>query len=322
MVSHTDVVQAFSSRILQLIIFPTEQCNFRCDYCYEDFAIGRMPPAVIEGIKKLVLSRGDDLGCLKILWFGGEPTVALNTVLDLSRFFHEFCATRDIAYSAHMTTNGYRLTPKNFAALVALGIDDFQITLDGDRQDHNTTRKLANGAGTFDVILSNLRAMKASQHTYNVTLRVHVSTSNASRIGNFISMLDREFLIDPRFSLNIHPVEPLSRDPAKNSQALDRATSGSVVKELYALVGNYKPGGPAYGEPGYICYAAQPNSFAIRANGRLAKCTVALNAPANDIGYLSENGELIVDDERHAKWFRGWQDMDSQFLTCPAGKIM
>jgi uncharacterized protein len=321
MVSHADIVNAFSPGVLQLIIFPTEQCNFRCDYCYEDFTLGRMAPAVINGIKNLVRSRAD-LECLKVMWFGGEPTVALDTVLDLSRFFHAFCAEHDIAYLAHMTTNGYRLAPKNFAALLALGIDDYQITLDGERDDHNTTRKLANGGGTFDLIMANLQAMKASDHSYSVTLRVHISNANVARIGDFVAWLDREFLVDARFSLNIHPVEPLSHDVGKNSQALDRAVSSSIVRDLYALVRNRNCEGPRYGEAGYICYAAQPNSFAIRANGRLAKCTVALNAPLNDIGYIAESGELFVDDVRHAKWFRGWQQMDSAFLTCPAGKIM
>ena len=32
--------------LLHLILLPTEACNFRCTYCYEDFRLGRMEPVV------------------------------------------------------------------------------------------------------------------------------------------------------------------------------------------------------------------------------------------------------------------------------------
>ena len=60
---------------LQLILLPTEQCNFRCTYCYEDFAIGRMTPEVVSGVKNLIDRRADGLSHLQLSWFGGEPTL-------------------------------------------------------------------------------------------------------------------------------------------------------------------------------------------------------------------------------------------------------
>ena len=37
---------ALSDRYLHLILFPTEQCNFRCTYCYEDFEAKQMDPVI------------------------------------------------------------------------------------------------------------------------------------------------------------------------------------------------------------------------------------------------------------------------------------
>jgi wyosine [tRNA(Phe)-imidazoG37] synthetase (radical SAM superfamily) len=34
----------FSNRLLDLTLLPIEQCNFRCTYCYETFADGKMKP--------------------------------------------------------------------------------------------------------------------------------------------------------------------------------------------------------------------------------------------------------------------------------------
>ena len=41
MTSSNIIADALTTRRLHLILLPTEQCNFRCKYCYEDFQHGR-----------------------------------------------------------------------------------------------------------------------------------------------------------------------------------------------------------------------------------------------------------------------------------------
>ncbi|HVR96858.1 MAG TPA: radical SAM protein [Thermoanaerobaculia bacterium] len=65
--------QHYRTDVLELILMPSEDCNFRCTYCYEDFARGTMIPDVREGIKNLVRKRIKKLNRLHISWFGGEP---------------------------------------------------------------------------------------------------------------------------------------------------------------------------------------------------------------------------------------------------------
>lgn len=59
---------------LYLTILPTEQCNFRCSYCYENFLRGKMPDAIQEQLcefveKKIHFEKG-----LMVNWFGGGTT--------------------------------------------------------------------------------------------------------------------------------------------------------------------------------------------------------------------------------------------------------
>src|SRR5918992_3673907 len=69
---------------LSLIIMPTEKCNFRCIYCYEDFARGRMPAAVQRAVLRLVEREAPSLRTLRISWFGGEPLAAVEVIEALS----------------------------------------------------------------------------------------------------------------------------------------------------------------------------------------------------------------------------------------------
>jgi uncharacterized protein len=46
--------QHYRQDMLELILLSSEDCNFRCQYCYEDFARGTMKPDVRENIKRLV----------------------------------------------------------------------------------------------------------------------------------------------------------------------------------------------------------------------------------------------------------------------------
>ncbi len=65
--------QHYRTDALELILLASEDCNFRCTYCYEDFARGTMLPEVREGVKNLVRKRIRKLNRLQVSWFGGEP---------------------------------------------------------------------------------------------------------------------------------------------------------------------------------------------------------------------------------------------------------
>jgi uncharacterized protein len=66
-----------------------------------------------------------------------------------------------------------------------------------------------------------------------------------------------------------------------------------------------------------ICYAAHANSFLVRADGRLNKCTVALDLPANQVGRIHEDGTLELDRDRMLGWSLGLKTGDAGTLACP-----
>ena len=66
-----------------------------------------------------------------------------------------------------------------------------------------------------------------------------------------------------------------------------------------------------------ICYASKPNSFQIRANGSIGKCTVALNSKDNNVGKLNTDGTVNIDQKKFNLWCEGFENMDPWKLGCP-----
>jgi uncharacterized protein len=314
---------AFTNHQFHLIVLPTERCNFRCTYCYEDFAIGRMQPWVQEAVIALIRSRASGMKRLHLSWFGGEPLLALDVIERIAGEAERLATFVGFTHVGSATTNASLLTRPVLDRLDAVGVREFQISLDGPQEWHDRTRVRADGHGTFAGIWRNLLGIAASPHDLQVTLRLHLAPHNLEAWRGFMGELDRAFLHDSRFTLLFAPLEHLggpnddhlaifSHDEAEAAIA---GLQGSTHMEGTAL---YAP--DAAGDP-YVCYAAKPNSLLIRADGRLGKCTVALNDPANHIGQLRADGTVSVENDRLRPWVRGWQAQDWSSLKCPLAQM-
>ncbi|HLN62478.1 MAG TPA: radical SAM protein [Symbiobacteriaceae bacterium] len=310
------LAQLLSTQVLELIVMPTEACNCRCVYCYETFGHGRMAPATLDGIKALISDRAPLLQRLALSWFGGEPLLAADIVLEVSRHAAKLADIYPaLSYRAHMTTNGYLLSAGLLKELTAVGVLDYQITLDGPAAVHDRRRVRRDGRGTFDRIWENLRAMQASPAPLGVTIRVHYEPATAADLPALVDALRSEFGNDPRFTVRFKAVAPLG---GPYDQHLSQF--GADAGQAFVRAMNQRLYGPDYAESPeapYICYAARANSLVIRANGEVAKCTVALADPRNHVGRLHEDGTLAWAPGRLAPWLRGVSTLDGDTLSCP-----
>jgi uncharacterized protein len=309
---------SFSNTTLHLIILPTEQCNFRCVYCYEDFSIGAMKPPVVNGVKRLLAERVPGLRQLHISWFGGEPLLALDIVKDIATTARELVAgNAGVAYTGGMTTNAYRLDCNTARALSDLGVRQYQVTLDGPPAFHDQTRVRRDGGGSFERIWSNLLDIRDSDLALAICLRVHVTAANLPVMPDFLARVRREFLGDARFSLQLKAVGRWGGPNDETLPVLEGDERASAVDRLGAQVLAGLPASANF-EPGDICYASRPNSFVIRASGDVGKCTVALSDPANSIGRIREDGTLELRNSALRPWLRGWgANPDADALECP-----
>jgi len=308
------------SRSLQLIVLPTEQCNLRCVYCYEDFSIGAMAPEVADGICNLISARSADLDRLAIEWFGGEPLLAMGVIRKISGAALEAAASRGVAYRAGMTTNGVALSFDRANEIVNLGVKSVKITLDGPAHMHDSLRITRSGRGTFARIMSNILRIHASTLPIGLTIRVHFRPSTVTEVATFLEGLSRRLREDQRITYEIQPVRRLGGRNDDNIEAY-ASDDSRLATDLMALCGCVPQDSLTRIQKPYICYAAAPNSFVIRANGRVAKCTVALSDERNDVGELRPDGTLRIDVQRFGGWIRGVGTLDLEDLSCPLTRL-
>lgn len=312
-----EMLASLTSDSLHLILLPTEQCNFRCVYCYEDFQTGRMAPVTVQAVKRLVDRRIGELSALGVSWFGGEPLLARNIVEDIAGHITAAVASRgSVAYTADMTTNGYLLDAAAFARLTSLGIRSYQVSLDGPRTTHDRTRIRANGQGSFARIWENLLAIQRTSTDACVLLRVHLTPANLPTMPELLRNIRDTFLSDERFSVLLRPIEHMGGPNDAHLDVLDQRQRNIAITELRSLLTEDEASPSLFDAP-HVCYASRPNSLLIRADGRVGKCTVALNDPANTIGELSPDGSLRIGRARLDPWVRGWQAADWDAVGCP-----
>jgi uncharacterized protein len=303
---------------LELIILPTEQCNFRCTYCYETFENKKMPAAVVAGIKALIDHRCLDLDLLKVSWFGGEPLLAMDVVEDISRHAIERSRKHGFVYASGATTNGYFLDPINFKKCIDSEIRSYQISLDGDKEVHDRSRKLGSKAGTFDKIWQNLLSMKSSSEKFNVLIRLHYQADTYESMALFSKKVHDVFGGDKRFQIFFKAIERLGGNNDKDIQTLSSTKKFEIESYLWAASGFEKP---AALQERYICYAAKGNSLVIRSTGRIAKCTVALESDFNDIGSLNENGFIEANQKHFARWIAPVIESRWEDAECPLPSV-
>lgn len=314
--------QQWRNDVLQLILLSSEDCNFRCVYCYEKFERGTMTPEARQGVRALVLQRAPYLRELSISWFGGEPLYGWEAIEELGPFFKDVAERHGIGHSQHMTTNAYLLTEERATKLLEWGCRGYQITIDGLPDEHDCKRVGRDGSPTYHVILDNLRSLRERKETFSIDIRVNFDQENFPRLGEFLEALSEDFGGDSRFQMRFRAVGKWggSRDDQLSTCGIDEQRA--VVRELRAkakeLDLGHEAGIVGASSPGsQVCYAARPYSFIVGATGRLMKCTIALyDLEANVVGQLHPDGTLELNDERMTQWVNPHFETDALCQKC------
>lgn len=294
------------SNILTLVILPTEQCNFRCKYCYETFENRRMDKKTQDAVIQYVRTNINRYSGLHVMWFGGEPLMAMDVIEYLSTNFMNICKRNKKRYTAHMTTNGYYFDSKKVHELTKYNIYSYQITIDGLEETHDQQRVLANGQGTFKVIFNNLRDIKQNCKSkyLDILIRTNVTKEIYDCIEEYVEMINEFFGDDKRFYLSIHQagnwLDKTTSDFKENliQESMFRSLYSRLLKKNIIIknlaCNELEPGG-------VVCYSGQKNTMVITAKGDIHRCTLLFENKELNIGQI-EDERLHIEEYKMAEW--------------------
>lgn len=295
-----------------LCIMPTEKCNFRCTYCYETFAKGRMPPNLVKAVIQFLAHETPKFKAYSLGWFGGEPLLQTDVIMEVVKAYRQLQAQYGFLGSVGITTNGYLLDGETRRSLARLPVDLYHISVDGPASVHNSQRVMPSGADTYERILSNIKGLLADTAAH-VIFRVNVDTSIEGRAAEVAGWLRSQIV--PLFSdysdrLRYHivsvwdatttSVEGICVSDAARFQrrfTIEKAVAEATGEDVAArLAAHAAPLGAM------ACYAGKPHQYVLGSDGQVYKCTVALDLPENKIGQLLPDGTLDIDPALEALW--------------------
>lgn len=141
----------YNNRSLGLTLAPTLDCNFDCVYCYEKEHSEKfyMNGDVEDRIVDFVRTKAKESDRLDVSWYGGEPLLAYKTIDRLTSEFLKIADEYNLQYSSYIITNGYLLSENMAKKLSEWKIQGMQITIDGDKKNHDSKRFLKNGGSNL-----------------------------------------------------------------------------------------------------------------------------------------------------------------------------
>jgi len=315
--NNINIEQIVNSSVFSLIMMPTEQCNFKCTYCYEQHKSIAFSDSTINAIKELFRNKGRRYHTLNIEWFGGEPLLKLRTILDLMKTAQSnFHVVR-----GGITTNAYLLTPNTINKLYDVGIKQYQITLDGDKEHHDKTRLTNNLNGSFDRVWASLLYLKESELVdLDVTIRIHLTIDNLDSVTRLLRKISETFEKDTRFNLLFKPLVQLGGENDSQLKVIPNHLEIPIANALEQISGKIRKKFATHKnlmDENSYCYASNPHNLVIRANGYINKCSVVLDEPKNFVGKLNQDGSISINEKRFKYWLRGLESLDSETLICP-----
>lgn len=285
----------FSRENTSLTIAPTMMCNFQCSYCFETSKDGIMGKNVIQGILNMLPYLVKTTKSIRLVWFGGEPLIAMDVIYKISKKTIQICEKNDVRFSAFMVTNGYLINNKIIEKLKECRITRIQITFDGPPDIHNKRRMLkGNKEGTFNIILNNTKRLVSNDITPNI--RINIDKTNRNKIGELLDILcDNEL---NSFPIDFGQILSLTKACASISETCLNTKEYAAEKLKYQEIlysKNFNIGAFYPKARASYCTANLINSIIIDTKGYMYKCWNDIGNSAKAVGNVVRSEDTIPD---------------------------
>jgi uncharacterized protein len=273
-----------NTKEIQFVAVTTYKCNLQCPYCYEGKGEVYSQDMDMKTAERIIKSMQNQIFQKKsryvtLILFGGEPLLNLDVGLYIVNTMKEWCTTHQKLLRAFVITNG-TLLPKKVSQLQGV-INGIQLTFDGSKQYHNTTRIYKNGKGTYNDVINAMET--ALDFGMKVSLRIQINKENYADIHNLFDDI-APYIKTKNVSINIAPLSRYSSMCTNySSHFLKKEEKEAVLPTMLKYTQNIKP------VPHYVPCIAYTNNIIFDGSGNVYSCITTVGEDTRS-GHVTDTG--------------------------------
>jgi len=223
---------------MHLTIAPTMDCHFSCHYCYEKKEKKYITNDVINSIVNH-LQYYTNLSSINLTWFGGEPLMAIEK---MKTFYDEFNKVWNKKFTSNIITTAFLITPEVIETLKYIKVSKMQITLDGNKDNHNKVKNVSTCSDVFTKTIDNINLITELAPEMEITIRVNLSKENINDFPPLLHTLlekfkDKKVFVSPGFVLN----RAINKCDCNSNTLFNRKESSEVILNFYNKLGIVTP---------------------------------------------------------------------------------
>ena len=236
------IEQYLKTRMRQLTLQVTQQCNLRCEYCvysgiYEHNRTHSNKRMNLETAQKAVdffLARNSELAEVVIGFYGGEPLLEFDLIKQCVEYAKSQVEGKKINFN--MTTNGTLLSGNLVDYLVE---NDFylNISLDGSKEEHDVSRKFVNGEGSFDMIMNNIKRINERYPEYIKNISFMTTINPHVDLSCVLEYFSSEEIFNDKNIIYNTMVENSSNQDITYDKKYYMVRNYEYIKMLFSLIG-------------------------------------------------------------------------------------
>lgn len=296
---------------VEYYLFTTKGCNLRCPYCFEvEKQMGSKPTYSLEDLAHFFVminwgnrqATGHAPRRNDITYYGGEPLMNMPFIEDVMH------ATQDLGMQHVLQTNGTLL---DRASDYLLGnLSTILVSIDGTKEVHDRNRRFADGSGSYDLIMDNLRKIKPrfkGQTIARITLLIEPDSSIYDSVMSVIDTFDA-----------VHwQIESPMRPEVENDRAKQEAFLAKYSQDVQKLMDYFKENLDKGVVKNIIPFQAMFSSYIFNEKHRNLRCGCGSSLVAIDLDGKCYGCDTLVGKEG-AKIGDIWHGVNFKLIPQPA----
>ncbi|TCO94382.1 uncharacterized protein EV202_10581 [Bacteroides heparinolyticus] len=295
--------QIFSKKSLDITIAPTTDCNLCCPYCFEEGNKHKeyMDDITLNAIAKYIISKKERT--IELTWFGGEPLLCYDKIVKLN----DLLISNNVSFTTSIITNGTLFTDDKIKLLNQLNIQQIQITLDGEQENHDKKRFFRkNQQGTYTLILSNIEKILKNT-SITLFLKINVDKENlvsCKELMEFLHEKIQEYLNNGTLKISSNYIRNIT-----NFEGCEKCITEEEYLNFYTKVEHNQLSIPQLCLP---CPLRVQSHIVIGPDGSIYKCLEFIGNKAKSIGNINSFSISVSKLAKYALKYEPFEDPECQ----------